>query len=296
MNCHECVGYLNEYALGILNPADANRVSQHLVSGCESCKKTLASIDVATASLATTLAPIAPPTEIKSHLLRAIRKNPLPHVELLNAESASSSGDAGIGFLKDELPHVTPRSMNRSKYRLLSLGMATAAAVLGAIFAYRTTLLLQDYRSNSTAMLEIDAEQFRANVLARHQKSSNALRLVSVPSSHIPKGSDSNEPTGYVVFDVLAKQLHVAIDLKGQAKASIALYCESVNTEGKHYLLGEIEPRHDSLTLGAFDLPSDNSKIVKILVFDDGDSSSAKTSRRKILEMDLNLDANDTRP
>ncbi len=296
MNCHECVEYLDEYALGMLNPTEANRVSQHLASGCESCKTTLATIDVAAASLATTLAPIAPPTEIKGQLLRAIRKNPLPHVVLPNAESASSSGDAGIGFLKDELQHVTPNSMNRSKYQFLSLGMATAAAVLGAIFAYRTTLLLQDYRSDFTALQGFDAEQFRANVLARHQKSSNALRLVSVPSSQIPKGSDSDEPSGYVVFDVLAKQLHVAIDLKGKARSSTALYCESVNAEGKQHLLGEVKPRHDSLTLGAFDLPSDNSKIVKILVFDDSDSSSVKTPRRKVLEMDLDLDANDTRP
>jgi hypothetical protein len=289
MNCRECVELLHDYSLGILEPAVALGVSEHLDSGCLDCRAVLISIDIATSSLSQTLTPIAPPALVKTQLLEAIRKEKSEKDRTAESDFTVARSDETTCPPKTEIRLRSKESEKKNRNRVRHLVLVTAAGVAGAVFAYQATLYVQNDPDRRLLSKTYNSEAFQASVLARHQKSSSAVRFVSVPPPDIARDTSSRSPTGYVVFDTFAKQLHLAIDLKVLPKPGALIGCEAVDIEGVHQRLGEIKFDKDSATWSVFELPTGLSKIVKILVVEYVEKEHLDSTQKKILEMEIDL-------
>jgi anti-sigma-K factor RskA len=78
VKCVDCRDLLQEYALGVLDTAEAGQVRSHLATGCPQCAAALAEAEVVMAHLPLALPPVAPPPAIREQLMRRIAAEPQP--------------------------------------------------------------------------------------------------------------------------------------------------------------------------------------------------------------------------
>ncbi|HEX4489037.1 MAG TPA: cupin domain-containing protein [Terriglobales bacterium] len=90
------------YLLGALSAEDAARFEQRLAAGCALCVAELRSCESTVAALAASVAPVAPPAEIRHRLLdRISQMQPQPVMEVVRADEA--------GFIQTPMPGIQIR-------------------------------------------------------------------------------------------------------------------------------------------------------------------------------------------
>ena len=288
MNCQECNEQLSEYSLGLLDPTDARRVTEHLASGCESCRQTLESIDVATSTLASELPEMLPPKDLKEQLMNAVREKQLTNRPFLPSHSQTSYSQGSQA--SDEYPSSEDKRVNRlrdsrltSRLHIRMAVVATAAGILGAFLGYSVTSLVNRDRLDFSEQEAFDSDRFRADLSVRREKSAASLRLVSLPISN----TTPVNPTGYMAFDLISKQLHVAIQLEKRTNIKSLLGCEAVSVDGTRQVLGEFTAASDALSLSIFDLPETITEIAKIVIVEHIDQGQSEKNRRELMIFDV---------
>ncbi len=288
MKCQECKDQLSEYSLGLLEPSDARSVSEHLASGCERCRQTLESIDVATSALVSGLPEMLPPKDLKEQLLRTVRERQLTNRPLkpsyLQGSPFQGSQASDESPVSEEMRVHRLRDSRRPSQSLVRKAVvATAAGILGAFLGYSLTSWTNRNGLDVSEQEAFDSDRFRADLLVRREKSVESLRLVSLPTSH----STSVNPTGYMAFDLISKQLHVAIQLEKRANIKTPLGCEVVSNDGTRQVLGEFTAASDSLSLSIFDLPEVTADIAKIVIVEYIDQGQTEKTRRELMVVDV---------
>lgn len=283
MNCQECNAQLSEYSLGILDPTDARRISEHLASGCERCRQTLESIDLATSALANELPEILPPKNLKEQLLHAVRERQLTNRPSQPRYFPASQTDDENLFTEDRRVNRIHDAGWLNPSHIRKAVAATAAGILGAFLGYSATSFVSREPADSIEQEAFDSARFQADLSARREKSAKSLRLVSIPISN----STSVTPTGYMAFDLISRQLHVAIQLEKRPNAKNTLGCEAVNIDGSRHRLGEFTAASDSLTLSIFDMPEMEAEIAKIVILEYVDQGQTERIRRELIVVDV---------
>src|SRR5947209_1955371 len=78
MTCEERQDLIPLYAMGALEPAEAEAVRRHLAGGCPACQGALAEAKALGGQLAMSLEPVAPPPRVRENLLRRVREQISP--------------------------------------------------------------------------------------------------------------------------------------------------------------------------------------------------------------------------
>ncbi len=287
MNCHECNEILNEYALGILDPMDAIKVSEHIDSGCEYCRENLRSIDSATAVLSHNTTPISPPDDLKGQLLKVIRESRKQKEALLTAQLDLDSGEPKslqTNLEVDDFIVVDPTSKGSLSPRFVA--MTLAASLMSVVLSYQAVMAFQRYRWDSPRAGDNRIESYPLSENGRSRSKADSLRFVSVPIVSSVRNAAPIARAGFVAVDAFANELHIAIDFGDLTKSDTGIICEAWTTDGQRHRLGLINRTNETMALGVFDISALSSKMAKLVIYKNDQQSNVLPA---IFEISIDL-------
>lgn len=286
MNCHECNEILNEYALGILDPMDASKVSEHIDSGCEYCRENLRSIDAATAVLSQNATPISPPDDLKGQLMKAIQERRRQKNALPTAQLDLDSGEPNSLQTKLEAGDIVVGSTSNGSLASRFVAMTLAASLISVVLSYQAVMAFQRYRWDSPRAGENRIDSYPLAEKGRSRSKADSLRFVSVPIVSSVRNADPIARAGFVAVDAFAKELHIAIDFGNLSKSDTGIICEAWTTDGQRHRLGLINRTNETMALGVFDISALSSGMVKLVVYKNDQQSNSLPA---IFEISIDL-------
>ena len=255
MNCADCQGRLEEYALEALSRHDAEQVAAHLATGCPQCRSMLAEIETTWALLGESLQPVAPPAHLKSALFEQIRSGGLPTRQTRQADVVTLSE-----------PDESPRLVGAGR-RGPAVAACLAATLLG-ILAGVWYVSPSAEESRGLAFLE-------ERLQALTQRYGDTADPAKIHVGSLTLAGGQRAVSGHLIVDNIAGQLHLyAFDL--QPPAAGKSYQLWFVADGDRWLAGgRLAVKPDGVFTAVVDLPELAEGATRIVVTEEPDADEA---------------------
>ena len=186
MTCDERQDLLPMYALGTLEPADADALRGHLAEGCPACLAALAESRALTRQLAMSLEPVAPPAKLRERLIR-------------HATVESTSKLTAQSMPQTPAPSPPPRlAGDRSRFADWARSLVAAAAAAAVVyfvadhsFDQRAAQLQRQLSSMETQLSEVRSSQKNATQMIDAFRSP-AVQFVLLQGTENSPGAKGN--------------------------------------------------------------------------------------------------------
>jgi hypothetical protein len=245
MKCVDCQDRLAEYALDSLEPREAQQVAEHLAAGCTVCQQHLDEVSAAWATLAGSLPPAAPPSQLKADVLARIRGAAKP-----------ARIPLGHGLSPEPEPVLlsnSDRQIDRT-WRWQSLLPYVAASLCGIALGF--------WYARSSGVDSTLVDRYHAQLL-------QAERTFGAPQMRFAalRQSDSRpDVSGFLILDSVAGNLHVyAFDLAPPAEGSVYRLW-FVADDQTWTLVGDLAVGPDGVCSAVLDMPQLAKPASRIVV------------------------------
>ncbi len=258
MNCDQCIELLDDYAIGILNEAEFDKVSAHLASDCARCNHQFEHVINATAALSASLPPIEPPSALKAKLMAQIRSE--APTSAVKKFAPLSDGASTVELASSVQRRYLPASTLRSWLYPL------AACVVGVVVGY--SALSQPEKVQPASMPDASVLAARAEAESELRTKKIEFHWVSSETATPPSNDGSASLGGYAAYDPIAEELHVLLRTPEAIASEHRLAVVVRTSDGSSRTIGMLDTSVLTQAHGVFPIRRGDAKFDRLTVIE----------------------------